>query len=150
MRHSKGALLCLLASAALATPPPFTVDVGNQYVTDSGTGLQWQKTPPNTANNWLTAINYCKTLSLGGTLAGRPWRLPTVKELFTIYDETRTATPWIDTTFFDLPVNGAVNGLPFWSNTPDNTGVWMVDFNNGQLALGERTQGLTLFARCVR
>jgi hypothetical protein len=69
---------------------PYT-DNGNGTVTDSGTGLIWQKctvgqmttlgicnTGSAPSYTWSNAINYCFGLTLGGR---NDWRLPNVNEL---------------------------------------------------------------------
>lgn len=48
------------------------VDNGDGTVTDTKTGLMWQKADAGTMN-WETAIAYCKKLMLAGH---SDWRLP--------------------------------------------------------------------------
>jgi len=77
-------------------------DNGDGTVTDLNTGLMWQKTPDFVKRSMDEAEVYAKSLALGGH---NDWRLPTIKELFSIADfrgNIRTMTPYINTEFFDF------------------------------------------------
>ena len=85
---------------------PYT-DNGNGTVTDSATGLVWQKCS-NGMNatscsgsvstlTWSSAITYCEGLTLGGR---SDWRLPNINELGSIIDYTKSSVPTIDSTAF--------------------------------------------------
>lgn len=98
--------VALLASATLRSPSVRAkvpagryVDQGDGTVTDAKTGLVWQRTSPETVfTNGEDALAYCA----GSTgLPGTGWRLPSVKELVTLYDPTsgdehlpRDVFPW--------------------------------------------------------
>jgi hypothetical protein len=56
-------------------------DNGDGTVTDSSTGLMWQKTP-ECRTDWNSAIVYVRELSLGGH---SDWRLPRIEELEGLY-----------------------------------------------------------------
>lgn len=60
---------------------------GSETVTDSATGLVWQKEDSAGAKTWNEAINYCEELSLANE---SDWRLPSAKELQSIVDYTRS------------------------------------------------------------
>ena len=60
--------------------PSFT-DNGNNTVTESLTGLMWQKTEPGSMT-WGGALTYCNSLTLADK---SDWRLPNVKELRSLY-----------------------------------------------------------------
>lgn len=66
---------------------------GNGTVTDSSTGLVWQQAEPGTMS-WDSALAYCEGLSLTGA---NDWRLPNIKELESLTDDTRIS-PALDTT----------------------------------------------------
>lgn len=80
---------------------------GDGTVTDTATGLRWQRCSRGQANDstcsgsvtsnstWQQALAYCGSLTLGGF----SWRLPSVTELFSLVDPSRT-NPSIDTVFF--------------------------------------------------
>ncbi len=75
-------------------------DNGDGTITDINTGLMWQKTPDFEHRIWLEAVRYAQSLSLAGY---DDWRLPTIKELFSIADFRGTVharLPYIDTTYF--------------------------------------------------
>ena len=73
-------------------------------VTDRGTGLTWQRRPGTETYGFSEAQAYCSALTLEGT----GWRLPSMKELQTIVDESRS-DPALDPEIFpgfpesDLP-----------------------------------------------
>ncbi len=99
-------------------------DNGNGTVTDSMTGLMWQadETLPL---NWEQALAYCGKLDLGGF---NDWRLPTIKELSTLVDES-SINPSIDTDFFPV-----TSSTPYWTGTTFNGHpgfAWYVRFDNG-------------------
>jgi hypothetical protein len=91
------------------TTKSFT-DNGNGTITDNNTGLMWQKEDDNTTRRWESAISYCEGLSLGSYT---DWRLPNIKELRSIVDNTKY-NPAIDTTYF--PNTASFN---YWSSTPE-------------------------------
>ena len=98
------------------------VDNGDGTVTDSCTGLMWQKNTAPGSHTWTQALQYCESL----TLAGRTdWRLPNVRELQSILDYGRI-NPSID------PVFGAESGW-YWSSTTivaNPLSAWIVSFAN--------------------
>ena len=94
-----------------ATPPiipnHFTDNVDGT-VTDNLTTLIWQKTPYVDTLTWEDALKYADTLSLTGK---NDWRLPNIKELESINDES-VINPSVNTTYFNsMGVN------KFWSST---------------------------------
>jgi len=77
-------------------------DNGDGTIADLNTGLVWQKTPDFRKRTASEAAAYAKSLTLAGH---RDWRVPTIKELFSIADfrgNIRTRTPYIDTKRFDF------------------------------------------------
>jgi hypothetical protein len=54
---------------------------------DKATGLDWPVKDSGSDMSWGQANNYCKNLSLDGH---RDWRLPTMKELQTVYDKSQS------------------------------------------------------------
>jgi len=58
-------------------------DNGNGTVSDRVTGLMWQQAHNTKRQGYYEAKASCENLSLGGY---RDWRLPTIKELFSISD----------------------------------------------------------------
>jgi hypothetical protein len=135
------------ASTGLPNPSSYK-DNGDGTVTDSVTGLVWQKAVTSTqAYTWAAAQTYCTGL----TLAGRTWRLPTRIELLSLVDFTRTS-PAIDTTAFP----GVPGGKYHWTASPWVVSQistkpqysWIVNFYEGLSSnAGDRTQAE--YARCV-
>lgn len=103
------ALTVVLTRSASATAPAGRYNLSDTTVTDLKTKLTWQRTVPSTTYGWEDAKSYCA--GLGSSLGGKGWRLPTVKELQTIVDDSRS-DPAIDPTAFpDTP------STAFWSAT---------------------------------
>ncbi len=59
----------------------------NGTVEDKATNLTWQKADNGKAINWEQALSYCENLNLAGRA---DWRLPSIKELQSIVDYTRS------------------------------------------------------------
>ncbi len=86
---------------------PSYSDNGDGTVTDLNTGLMWQQEPDFVnQSTWTNAITNAVNIQLGGYA---DWRLPTIKELYSLIDfrgETGTsaddAKPYIDTNYFDF------------------------------------------------
>jgi hypothetical protein len=102
------------------------VDDQDGTVTDTATGLMWQKETAPGAFSWNEALAYCENLTLAGH---EDWRLPTIKELRSLvrYD---TFDPSIDSEFFTDTVSSY-----YWSATSNVTcrggGVWYIHFSYG-------------------
>jgi len=132
----------------------------NGIVTDTNTGLQWQD-DYNGSNvkytDWNGSINYCEQLSLGGKT---DWRLPNYNELFSIVDLV-ARQPKIDTNIFTYPLYHPSSGIIYFTSTtyktdnPDynlnqNTGVWVISFNNDALYPFSDIKTAFNLVRCVR
>ena len=83
-------------------------DNGNGTITDNLTQLIWQKTPNATAVTWENAITYAEGLSLA---SANDWRLPNIKELQSLNDES-LSNPSVNQTFF-----GSIGVKNYWSST---------------------------------
>ncbi len=116
-------------------------DHGDGTVTDQTTGLEWQS--GETAKmTWEQAISYAENLSLGGH---NDWRLPNIKELRSINEESRSK-PSLNTTYF--PNAQSDN---YWSSTSQlNHGenAWYVSAQYGIVTYTTKTT--PLYVRCVR
>ena len=85
-------------------------DNGDGTVTDLNTGLMWQKAPAPRRLNQDAAETHAGQLELAGY---DDWRLPTIKELFSITDfrgNMHRRIPYIDTLAFDFEYPNAAAG----------------------------------------
>ena len=88
-------------------------DNGDNTVTDNVTGLMWQQIPETDKQTWQEAVDYCNNLELGGYT---DWRMPTVKELYSI-ENFSIGWPYIDTTYFGLIDNVHISkDEQYWSS----------------------------------
>ena len=121
-------------------PPRFT-DLGDGTVRDNnGSGLLWLQGFSGETQNQAASIAYCTTFTVDGDV----WRLPTIDELESIADRSRTL-PAIDPSFFP-----GTPSEPFWSSSPAGSPSigWFVDFSTGYAG---NYDAISLFrARCVR
>jgi hypothetical protein len=104
------------------TPSSFK-DNGDGTITDLNTGLIWQKTPDYRRHNFYNAFKYVDELEIGGYT---DWRLPTIKELYSISNfkgelspsDLSKSKPYLDTRYFDFEYD---KRMPFagqyWSGT---------------------------------
>ena len=107
-------------------------------VTDSKTGLIWQKTY-EIDKTWQAALDYCEDLTYAGY---SDWRLPNKNELASLvnYEKYDPASD-----FPDMP------SQYFWSSSTlvDNTnGAWFVDFYAGRVDVINKSYNI--YVRCVR
>lgn len=135
------ALALLLARDTSADAPKGHFMVGDAVVEDSATELAWERAPTASASGADDAAEYCAQLEL----EGGGWRLPTLKELYTLVDESRTV-PAIDTQVFPdtAPAfywsSSAVAGFAEFT--------WAVNFEQGTDGWFPREN--EHFVRCVR
>ena len=105
------------------------LDNGDGTVTDSCTGLMWQKETPETPETMCEAALYCEALELAGH---NDWHLPNLRELFSLVDYGRSPTI---SPVFDL----FIEGTRYWSSTAnvqlDWHPTWWVAFSNGCICL---------------
>jgi hypothetical protein len=104
---------------SMADAPCTRYRVKDGTVLDTKTNLTWEQAESAGSHEWGskgiagTAQYYCATLEL----AGGAWRLPTIKELFTLVDVTRETA--IDPNAFPGdPGPTPEEGAYFWSSTP--------------------------------
>jgi Protein of unknown function (DUF1566) len=147
---------------------------GDGTVTDTVTGLIWQKSPDTDGDgnidaadklSYDEAVSRASTLSLGGY---SDWRLPTIKELYSLidfsgtdpsgYEGTNTSgmIPFINTDYFDFAYGDTSAGeriidaqyassTLYASNTANDGGrtLFGVNFADGRI----KGYGLSLFGR---
>ncbi len=96
--------------AQYETRKPAYKDNGDGTITDLNTGLIWQKTPDFVKRTFEDSKSYARNLKLAGY---SDWRLPTIKELFSIADfsgNVHSNTPYIDTKYFDFQYPDTTQG----------------------------------------
>lgn len=79
------------------TQPDRFIDNGDGTVTDRATGLMWQQAQ-NERLSYLAVMELLKNYELA---AYRDWRLPTMQELTTIFDESCEDGSWYYNRFFE-------------------------------------------------
>ncbi|MBR4531617.1 DUF1566 domain-containing protein [bacterium] len=112
-------------------------DNGDETVTDSTTGLVWQKSYVN--KTWENALSYCEGLELAGHT---DWRLPNKNELESLINHDKRY-PASD--FPAMPSSGA-----FWSSTSYQGGsdAYYLEFGTG--IPGDTEKNVKAGVRCVR
>ena len=122
-----------------------------EVVRDTGTGLVW--TRETRALPFDDAKTFCASLQTDGG----GFRVPGVKELQTLIDETRAEPPWIDLGAFSEFPPIVLGHVHFWSSTVEAahpSSAWMVDFATATVEATGSTASFTmntpLHVRCVR
>ena len=103
------------------------VDNGNGTVTDTVTGLMWQKETAPGTYTWQQALEYAENLTFPAN-GYTDWRLPDRNELQTLVDYSNF-NPAIYPVFRPHTVLSR-----YWSSTTwahDTRGAWYVQFNGG-------------------
>lgn len=162
----------LLCTAQTLPAQTNFVDQGDGTILDNSTGLVWQKSPGPGTYTWEESAAYAKRLKLGGK---SDWRLPTMKELFSIADfrgNMRTRTPYINTDFFEFEYPDPHTGVremdaQFWSSNRylgttmrGDQGAFGFNFADGRIKAypiqfgnlrGRNPRpGVSKYVRCVR
>lgn len=102
-----------LSSSGGCTSQRFTCVMSNQAVLDHETGLVWQRTPGQASDTWQTANAGCQN----GLYANRlGWRLPTLSEIFTLFDSATADGLPLQHPFLSYGL-----GNVFWTSTTDPT-----------------------------
>ncbi len=134
------------------------VDNPGGTVTDTATGLMWQKCTYDTTwdiykeectgsaihRTWQQALEASENLELAGY---DDWRLPNINELLTLVDDT-TYRPAIDKDFFpDTKTN------LYWSSTTNvssKDASWYVEFDHGSTGSMRKSESYKNYVRAVR
>lgn len=128
--------------SAPATIANHFTDNGNGTITDNLTQLIWQKIPNTNSLTWEQAISYAENLSLA---TAADWRLPNIKELQSLNDESVT-NPSANTAFFST-----IGVHNYWSSTslPNQTlKAWYWNTQFGITTYDTKTN--TDYVICVR
>ena len=99
-------------------------DNGDGTITDRATGLMWSKSDNGQGLNWREALAWVQTKNAGKYLGHADWRMPSVKELQSIVDYSRSPetshSPAIDPLFRCTTITNEAHqsDYPFyWSAT---------------------------------
>ena len=114
---------------------------GKVVVTDSTTGLMWQKEYVS-GKTWQQALKYCEDSTYAGY---SDWRLPNKNELASLLNLDKSESPLSN--FPDMP------SKYFWSSSTrvgsTTSNAWNVIFNDGRVSNYGKTD-TTQLVRCVR
>lgn len=141
MNVIRGILVVLLLFSGAAWAGNYSINPGGT-VTDNLSGLLWQQEDDSVVRSWEAAISYCEGLSLAGQT---DWRLPNVKELASLTDESRF-NPVID-----LEVFPGAKASQYWSSTAEDHSAecaWQVHFDGGDV--NTNLKSCIVYTRCVR
>jgi hypothetical protein len=127
--------------------PTAYIDNADGTITDSVTGLMWEKTGTTTGMMYSAAVTYCATMATTGGY--KDWRLPAKIELLSIVDYGRS-DPSINPIFTGTP------GIYYWSSTLSSAThydtttpyAWLVNFYDGVARDLDMTSMVGV--RCVR
>ncbi len=103
-------------------------DNGDGTVTDRATALTWSKADSGQGMNWEEALAWVQSKNAEKSLGHDDWRLPSVKELQSIVDYTRspdtTHSPAIDPVFNCTTITNAAHqaDYPFYWSATTHTG----------------------------
>ena len=119
--------------------------LGDEVLTDSASGLMWQKNYTNKGmSTWKEALFYCENLVYAGY---SDWRLPNKNELASIvdYEKDRPAS--------DFPIVEMHDTLYFLSSTSPGGMVYIIDLVFGEVKTMSKGEGDVIpehYVRCVR
>lgn len=119
------------------------VDNADGTVSDTRSGLMWQRGGPDEIMDWESALRYCENLRINDF---DDWRLPNINEINSIVDRSRT-DPAIDTSAF--PDTRSSLYLSSTTHVHQDWYIWAANFANGTdyLTPQKVEKG---YLRCVR
>lgn len=117
-------------------------DNGDGTISDPLTGLMWRKAEDGQLRSWQDALAYCESLEFAGY---SDWKLPNVRELETIVDESRYPVS-IDPVFTVNPNTNVYSSSTTWVRAPDRA--WYVIFSGGLVS--HYPKSFERGVRCVR
>ncbi len=128
-------------------------DNGDETITDNSTKLVWQKRTDLYDSSdtcrldlrWYSANSHCNNLSFAGN---DDWRLPSIKELRTLVDNSKSS-PAVNEEYFPQ----ASTNLDYWSSTTSShysNMKWYLDINEGIESRGNAGDQCNRYPLCVR
>jgi hypothetical protein len=123
----------------------FSGQAPDDLVADRGTGLVWQRRQGTTTYSFADAEPHCAAFAGGG------FRVPSMKELQTVMDETKSASSLIDAEVFpDFPT---ATNASFWTSSPSAGRPGHAWFVRGAATLAAAVDAdlsAEFYVRCVR
>lgn len=134
----------LVSSLSHANAPSGRYAVSNSTVQDKKTGLVWAQGGNSATYTWSGAKGYCSGLGSG-------WRLPTAKELLSIWDIVQVDLAGA-VTAIDNSVFLQTQADDYWSSTSFAGGgkAWCLNFSAQRSGLHPDDVTATHFVRCVK
>ena len=164
--------------------PSYTLSGDGLTVNDNQTGLTWQRTPDTTGDGFITAsdkLTWTQAQARPATLNAAhyggfsDWRLPTIKELYSLIlfngtdpsglagSDTSSLTPFINTNYFKFAYGDTSAGeriidsqyasSTLYVSTVDGALLFGVNFADGRIkgyGLTINGSDKTFFVQCVR
>ncbi len=115
--------MLLVADRAGGDAPPGHYQLTAQTALDTKTGLRWQRVS-SAAVTWSVALQGCSQAALDGATG---YRLPTVRELETIYDPRAATGPLWDKTTFSA-ANATIGAAQLWASNADGDNAYVLSF----------------------
>lgn len=117
-------------------------DNGDGTITDLNTGLIWQQ--DDQTLTWQQSLSYCEELPLANN---DDWRLPNIRELQTLVDDTRTGEYALAPVFS--------RGGTYYASTTSARSLflaWAIDFffPGGETLFASKNEDSVALVRCVR
>lgn len=113
-------IIAVTSQIVLAATDDSLIDNGDDTITDLNTGLMWTKMDSysdlSRCMNWYQAKRYVSRLKTGDYT---DWRMPTIDELKTIYNEDYFIPPYDNDEKFQLrlsPVFSSFGAYWYWSS----------------------------------
>ena len=99
------------------TTPSYTISTDGLTVQDNVTGLIWKKSYASGPIYWTRSQDAIDSLNAQNYGGYSDWRLPTIKELYSLWNES-TGWPSIDTDYFDINYGSQeeLSHAIFWSS----------------------------------
>ena len=135
-------IVLIMIGVSLSLTANFTRNGTTQVVTDSKTQLQWKDDAIGSTMTWTEAISYCESLTFA---TYSDWRLPNIKELISLVDDSKTS-PSIDTNVFEHTTSNL-----YWSSTTyvgNTSSMWGIYFVDGYQSRSIKSD--SYYVRCIR
>jgi hypothetical protein len=130
-------------------PSPRFVDNGNGTVTDSLTGLMWERTPAAGNMYWNSAASWGGNLTLAGY---SDWRLANRRELMSLFNrEVSDISSWlISEGFSSLYASSYWSSTVSWWDGMNEVQAYYVNLLNGQISVSISSNQQLKLAWAVR